>query len=211
MEKLKTILDLALGDGYIPPPRSSKCNVHFRMNHGISQKEYVLHKKKLLEQVGIESVFREYTDKKGFKVCYVLTKRYPEILEARKILYPNGKKSISKELIEMLDERSLAYLFQDDGGAEVLTSKYKSSIGKKYINNFVLNVCSFDLDSVENLSNWLKESLVDNKIYKRKGYLVITIPKLVSKMNFVEMIKGYLHKTMQYKVEESLNLAAVNF
>ncbi len=117
MERFKTILDLALGDGYITRPRSRNGNSNLRMNHSIKQKEYLLLKKEMLEEVGIKSIYREYADKNGFRVCYVLTRKYPEITEVRNLLYVNGVKTISQNLVDILDERSLALLFQDDGGA----------------------------------------------------------------------------------------------
>lgn len=211
MDKLKTILELALGDGYISLKKSKNGNCTFRMHHGIKQKDYVLHKQQILKDVGIESVYREYIDKKGFHVCYVLTKRYPEITEARRILYIDRKKHITKELLEYLDEKSLCFLFQDDGSTELTTTKRKNHENFKYINNFVLNVQNFDFLSVQLLSNWLKETLIENKIYKRKNYLVITIAKLVSKINFVNLLVNHIHPSMQYKIVYPVNATANNF
>mgnify|MGYP003655799004 CR=1 FL=1 len=209
MEKLKTILDLALGDGHIPKPRTENCNTHLRMNHSIKQSEYLLYKKKLLEDVGIESTYRESISKSGHGVCYLLTRRYPVIKKAREILYENGKKVFSKKLLEFFDERSLSFLFQDDGSKEMRCASRCAKNSTPCVNNFVLNVQSFDQESLNNLSNVLKETLIDNKVYKRKGYFVITIAKYISKVNLVEIIKPYVHKSMIYKIEDPLNSVVV--
>ena len=122
--KNKLILDLSLGDGYLTKPRSENGNSHLRMHHSIKQKDYVLYKKNMLDLAGFRTVYRE-TKVNGYDTCYVMTGKLPEITEIRNLLYQNGKKTLSREVLDLLDERSIAILFQDDGSRSLAKKESK--------------------------------------------------------------------------------------
>lgn len=116
------------------------------------------------------------------------------------MLYNGKQKILTKQVIDYLDERSLAILFQDDGCAEIV---------KGCVNQFILNVQSFCDDSIQLLSDWLKETCVENKIYKRKGAFVISIAKFLSKLNFVNMMENHICENMRYKISAPLSRVKV--
>lgn len=203
--KNKLILDLSLGDGYLAKPRSENGNSHLRMHHSIKQKEYVLYKKTLLEKAGFRAIYRE-TKVKHYDTCYIMTGKLPEITEIRNFLYQDGKKTLSKEVIDLLDERSISILFQDDGCGSVIkkeSKKLKSGLVyydvKPYIHQFSIATNDFDGASVEKLAEKLSSWGLVVKIYDRKGPTIV-ISTIESKKKFVDIVKPYMCESMKYKI-----------
>ncbi|MBS3903757.1 MAG: hypothetical protein KGZ39_00340 [Simkania sp.] len=204
----KAILDLSLGDGYISKPKTENANCLLRMHHSIKQKEYVHFKMNYLRENGIECIFRERIDK-GFHVCYAMTGRSSEIKRVREVLYKNGKKTLCPELIELFDERTIAFLFQDDGHKAVIKKdkmKLKSGIiyyeVHPYIHQFCISTNDFDKESLSLLLEKLLVYGVEARIYDRKGPTVC-ISKKESKKNFIYLVKPYMCSSMMYKIEDN--------
>jgi hypothetical protein len=210
MEQKKIILDLALGDGYISKPKGEKGNSCLTMKHSLKQKEYLLHKMKILNENGIKTIYRETTS--GIHgVCYVMTGKLPIITEIRNLMYPNGKKIVPKEYIENMCEKSLALFFQDDGGHGIIKRERKklksgsiSYLVKPYIGQFVFSTNVLDEESINFLCKKMNSFGIETKVYDRKGP-VIVISKIESKKIFVELIKPFMCPSMMYKIDRPLS------
>jgi len=202
----KAILNLALGDGYITKPKSANGNSLLRMHHSIKQKEYVFFKMKYLEENGFSTIFRERIDK-GFHVCYAMTGKKPEITEVRKLLYKSGKKELTKEIVDLFDEQTIAFLYQDDGHKGVIKKdKKKLKSGtvyydvEPYIHQLCIATNSFEKSGLELFVDKLYGYGIEAKIYDRKGP-TICISKKESKKNFIDLVKSYMCTSMMYKIE----------
>lgn len=210
MEQIKIILDMALGDGYLSRPKSKNGNSHLRMSHSIKQKEYVLYKEKLLQANGIRTIYRER--KEGiYTVCYVMTGKLPMIREARELMYPEGKKVFPKGYFDIMDEKSLAIFFQDDGGHGIVRRERKklksgsvSYLVKPYIGQFIFNVQNLDSNGIEMLCEKINSYGIETKVFNRKGP-VIAISKVESKKKFVDLIKPFICQSMKYKIDGPLS------
>lgn len=204
----KLIFGLSLGDGYLTKPKSDNAGSRLVIKHSTKQIEYLLYKKNLLESNGIICSLDAYTDKNGFSVVQIRTSTTKMIREIQKKLYINGKKELSRKLIEeYFDPFILSILFQDDGSREM--AKWHRSNGSKYkvepyINDFIIHTCNFSHDSNLLLQKKIEEMNIENRIIKRKEYEVIIISKKEAKKNFIETIRPYFCQSMLYKINSPL-------
>lgn len=200
----KTIMDLALGDGYISKPRSVNGNCLLQLKHSTKQMNYLIYKKELLESYDIRCHMNAYIDPKGYGIVYLVTGKNPIITKIRTILYSDGfKKHFTRDVLEYFDERSLAIFFQDNGSrehAKWCRNKHGKYAVKPYINTFVLHVQNFDLDSINNFMNKLKTWNIDSRIGNCKGP-IICISKNDSKRIFVELVSPFICESMKYKID----------
>lgn len=204
MSKKKLIIDLAIGDGYVNKPKSQSALSGLTIKHSQKQVGYLLYKKNLLESAGFTCSLDSYTDTHGHHVIQLRTNRSPLIREVRNELYPFGKKVLTEDILAHFDEKSLAILFQDDGGRE--HTKYHRHSGQKYevlpyINAFVLHTSSFTLEENALLVGKLEQMGIESRMKERKGYPVILITKVQAKERFVELVYPHLHPDMKYKID----------
>lgn len=204
MNKEKLIIDLALGDGYLSKPRTDKSNSRLVLKHSSKQTDYLLYKKDLLEKNGFKCSIDSYTDQKGYNVVQVRTMSNIIVKNVYNKLYPNNKKTITKEILKNFDAHSLAILFQDDGSRE--HTKFHRYNGNKYavkpyINAFTLYLnCFTNEENMLILSKFL-EMGIEARITQRKGYSTIIISKVEAKEKFVELVKPLLYSSMLYKID----------
>ena len=137
------LIGLTLGDGYL-----SKEN-KLRIIHCLSQKEYCTHKAKLLHSVvggkditvheSVHSyVYWEGNEKiKKIKPTVWIQKGSKSFEYLRKLIYPNGKKYISKDLLERLDIISIVLWWLDDGNVCIAKSGSGSYCASLRWNTFV--------------------------------------------------------------------------
>ncbi len=116
------MIGLTLGDGYINP------NGRFEIAHCEKQKDYCIFKAKLLhsvcggKDVKVEKIETEYTKRQNGKLIehsiytkYRFRKQCKHFKYFRNLLYKDGKKTITKEVLQMLTPLSIALWFLDDG------------------------------------------------------------------------------------------------
>jgi len=199
----KLITDLAIGDGYIQPGKSTNANACLVVKHSTKQIDYLLEKKHHLEQLGMKCSIDTYTDRKGYGICQLRTKHSHIVTRIRELLYPDGCKTI-KNIIEKFDEESLAWLFQDDGGREHRKWSYYKGTRREvipYINAFVLHVCTFSSEDCQLLQDKLLDMGIEARTRLRKGYHTMIVSKVESKKRFERIVKPRLHKSMSYKID----------
>ncbi len=209
----KLAIDLTLGDGWL----GKKQNHHktqMRIEHTIKQKEYARSKEDLLIAAGLMTTAKQYistTTKNAGKAYYRIDVFATKDLDAAySLLYIAGKKSI-KNVIQFLDERSLAYLFLDDGSAAL--TKYALKKYAKvfyeipYIGGFKLSIQNYSLEDANLLSEWIRSLGIDNKVNTPATYHgapIITIHSVESKRRLVDIVKPYITTDMLYKVQHPL-------
>jgi hypothetical protein len=151
------ILGSLLGDGSLINSKGSK-NVYFREQHSPKQKDYLIWKSNNLTSLGSKITTYTVKDTLGNKQKIVLgTKKLSVLTELRKVFYPNGKKIVSEEILNQINELGLAVWYCDDGSYE-------------YYNNTCI-ICSQDFSFEEHLliQKWFMEKLgIEVKIQKRK-------------------------------------------
>lgn len=106
-----------LGDGYLA---KAKQYGHFYLafEHSTKQTEYVQWKSKLLGSLNGNISKRDRFDKRTGNTYHSIrcrSKIHPEITEVRKSFYRNGKKEVSRKMLNMLTPLGIAIWFMDDG------------------------------------------------------------------------------------------------
>lgn len=193
-EVKQILLGSLLGDGCIS--LSGKRSIVFVEGHSIKQKEYLLWKKEIFEKefnVG----YREYTHSNtwGGEKCSI---RFSDISLGfyYKNFYPNGKKIISNEMLDMMDEMALAVWYQDDGSLSRGCVCRISTLG-------------FDDESCKNVVEWMSKKYDINFIVDKvkrnfndvvREYNCLRARKEDS-LKFIELIKLHIHPSLVYKMD----------
>ena len=111
------IIGMVLGDGTL-----SKRGA-LTIGHSTRQREYLLFKAAIaqnLQRRAVKVRERTYTSTYGtFPAIRFTTQERPIYRRLRKLMYPNGAKSISRRVLDYLDERGIAIWFMDDGSTSV--------------------------------------------------------------------------------------------
>jgi recombination protein RecA len=105
-EQLQVVLGGGLGDGSIR--KVGAHTAHFRVGHGVGQKDYLGWKQEMLAPFA--GAIRKTGNGFGFD-----TLAMPAILDIWAELYTNGKRATSAAALDRLDARGLAVWYGDDG------------------------------------------------------------------------------------------------
>lgn len=196
----KLVLGLAIGDGCLFYNGTKTTLVIRHSNH---QLDYV-HWKYNLDKKLWKNEPREYKNSNKGKIYYGHQIRTPlkkEYNEERKLLYPNGKKYISREVLDLLDEKLLAIWFMDDGCCD-------RPIGRN-----PMGIISTHCHSPE-----AEEELIIQKYFQDKWNIKVNINKGYCRYRlrfpnkefckFVEIIKPHVIPSLEYKINTTIRLSA---
>lgn len=171
----------------------SSISKKFTLNigHGIKQEEYYKHKVELFSSnIKFLEYKREKIDKRTsntYTCVQAYSNRYEDIVELRKLFYPENVKIITEEILKDFNEISLAYLFMDDGNYE----KYGAKIA----------LCNFCENSLKIFQKFLLDKWnIYTSIHKDKTLYI----KAASKNTFINLIKPYIIPSMLYKLQSPL-------
>lgn len=112
--RLQAIKGMAIGDSGIQILKNSK-TARLRFNHGISQQNYCEMKYDLLRDVTSTPPKVVKSGGYGDRICTFSTQADSLIYETLKGLLKTGKKVITREYLNGLDDISLAFWYMDDG------------------------------------------------------------------------------------------------
>ena len=192
-EEHEMILGSLLGDASIRQRDKNSC---FRFSHSVKQKEYASYKRELLNNFNI-SEFREV--KRSIKEHFIhavdfATKTHAVFNYYRNLFYKNGRKIVSKEILEQLTPRSLAFWICDDGS-------YSQIQG--YI---IICTNSYSLEEHKLMQNFFKEKfgLEPTIGFRDKKYYYLRFKQEDSR-KLIEIIKPYIPQSMKYKIGEIKN------
>lgn len=180
-----------LGDGSLYK-RSSNGHVVFSLSHSPKQESYLQHKRELLQELKPYPI-ADSGDKWGTLQMRVVP--HPEFDKIYKVFYPNGKKIVSREILNKLSPLSIAIWFMDDGNI----SSDKSS--------FSIATCSFSLEEHKLIKDYFKNKWGIDCVVKIYKY-----PRLYiygqSALKFKKLIKKHVIPSMQYKLELKSGIGA---
>lgn len=190
---------MLLGDGTISN------NYVFKLCHSSDQEEYLLWKISQLNNLGIKNNgLKCYISSTGYNtgkdVIYTQLSVQPIIKVLRRIVY-KPTKTISRKLLNWLDEKGLAIWFMDDGCINVNTSKQRSSIQ----HTIKIATC-VDLKTVEIIIRYFKEcwNITMRKFSEGNGFSIATSSEEDCK-KFVEIVKPYVKEvpSLLYKIRNN--------
>ena len=194
------IIGSLIGDGTLSIYGRSK-NACYRENTGPTQKEYRQWKVKMLEKLD----FKTKADGS------IYSPSHPMYTNLYNLFYPNNKKILSKEGLNLLNHPiGLACLYMDDGS--LIINSYRNSKNITLFPQIVL--CSQSFTKEENLL--LKEHIqntfnIEFKLAKRKdgSNYILKINKNNEVYSFIDIVRPYVEQIpcMRYKVDVDEKLA----
>lgn len=185
--KRAVLLGMAIGDGYITNSKNYKALV---IRHCEKQEEYLLFKKRLLEDIFQGRTISTRKVQNGIQIAIGDNKLFRIY---RKWLYPNNVKYIPN-VLKFLDVSSIALWYMDDGS---LTAKKRE--GK--IHGYELTLNTY-VSQEENqiIINWFIEKFsIRFTQTKGKGRYRLRMGTKEAK-KFISLIKPYIHPSMFYKI-----------
>lgn len=180
----QVLIGCFLGDGHL---RKVGNSIHFSVTHSEKQKDYILWKYDILQSLcSKEPVYIERKPDKRTGKCYnefqLITKANSEFHKYYDLLYINGKKQITKELLTYYTPISLAIHYCDDG-----TMNYR---------NPLIETQSFSEESVNNFREWLLQYDIETTV-RKPGIVCI---RTKSYKNFIDCLpNNFLPEMFSYK------------
>lgn len=184
----EALLGTLLGDSSLS--KSSSISARGSFTHCIKQEEYALYKAKLLEGLCTKPQYKNTKKQilKGknitsTKQIHIGFRSSPYLLNIWKLVYIDGKKTITKDYLDLCDEKSLALYYFDDG---YLTKN----------NTARITMYSFSDDERKLFSEWMFDKFNIESTYPNN---IVHIRKK-SANTFFNLIKPYCVQSMQYKL-----------
>lgn len=181
-------------------------NAFMRIQHTEKQKDYLEHKAKILEELTAVTISEiKPNGKKNPNTQYAArTRRHPFYTRCREIMYPGGKKEVSKTWLSWLTTEGLAIWYMDDGCLVKSYNYNKSGVRRIYRRELFLNTCGFTLEQNQLLKSFIKERYgVEFQLKltsKKTGYW--RLKATASEANkFIEIVKPYIVPSMEYKLD----------
>ena len=180
-----------LGDGSVYS--RSKKSAFFQETHSIKQKDYLLWKYANISSIlGLKvRTYKQFEkkQKKYYGKISVYSKSLPELLMYRNMFYPNGKKKISSEVLDQINELGLAIWYCDDGNYHIIGKTVR------------IMTDSFSYNEQKLIKYWFSKRFdINCKIIKRKrGSYYIQFDRKEAEV-FLELIKDYVPASMLYKL-----------
>lgn len=176
---------------------NSKANAYMRIQHSNKQRDYLLYKANILEQLTAVKV-TEIGGKYPGVACS--TRCIPFYTRMYKIIYPNGKKTVNKTWVNWLTPQGLALWYMDDGSLNKSYSVNKSGRRRIYRREIYLHTCSFSLEENQMLVNMIYEKFgIRFRVFRNGKYYRLQIGAIEAN-KFIEIVKPYIIPTMQYKI-----------
>jgi len=189
-EQKSILFGIILGDGYLQ--KTGKKNARLRLEHGKSQKEYLLWKVRKLGKVfqGNPKYLERIhpISKKKYYYWRHQSQSTPYLGKLRKIFYSDGKKIIPENLEKYLTPLTLAVWYMDDGYyylRDRCSYLYLGNISKEEA-----EIVAQTLLKKFNISSRVKQ--------KKKGYAIYFSPKETQKLK--NLIKGHILPQFNYKL-----------
>lgn len=193
-EAKQVLIGTLLGDGSIE--KSGVNSFRFKGTQGIIQKDYALFKCKILDSL-VKTKWKEVNVKGGWYKKKFFKERVSIILRSLSssffkkyyhMFYQNGKKEVSTTILNRLEPLGLAIWYLDDGSYQY---------GEKAI---YLSTHSFGLEGNKVIKKWFKKNHgIQVNIHPHENHYMLRM-NVVSSKKFIEMIKKFVLKCMNYKL-----------
>ena len=202
------LLALCLGDGCLRKPHPKTGAVQLEIGHSIEQLTYCTYKRDIVysifkgknpPKIGI----REINIKgKVYKTCR-FTKTNDYFISLRKKLYPYGRKTITRELLNMLDLQGIAIWYMDDGSCYYKSSKVD---GHSVCIDLRISTDCFTKEEHEIIVDYFREVWGINfyVFYSKSRNVYCIRANKQAAIKFINLIKPYIIPEMMYKCDIKL-------
>lgn len=197
---LNILAGMMLGDSCVVMGRNS-VNAYMKLQHGLPQKEYLLHKVSILQEITKVNL-RETTDNgHGYSTVVAETRTHPIYTRLYDQWYQSAKKTVTLDAIKRLDEIGLAYWFMDDGS---LTTHYETKAdGNRVVHGreFLFHTQSFTEDENYLLRDFIEHRFnVKMRVSKHKKIYWVLGCGTIEGRKLVEIISPYVLPMFNYKL-----------
>jgi len=205
-EEKRFILGCAIGDGCISKGVIQKKYIRYRflMKHSSKQSEYFHWKAKKLEQILSKTPRTSYyTIYKNSGYSNITALQYEKcnkkvLKPLYNLLYRNGKKAITRRVLNKLSPLELAIWYMDDGS---LSHYSRNGVYTKVhctLNTYISRECN------EIIVKYFQERWgIKWNIHKDKQFTRLAMGTKEFK-KFSKIIEPYIHPSMQYKIKLKL-------
>lgn len=185
----QVLIGSLLGDGGLVLPKNG-INAYFREMHSVKQREYLEWKKEYFEffnpKITKSKIFDNRTNKYYYHTL-LWTKVDPILTKHFRMFYQNGKKSISKTILNKIGPLALAVWYCDDGSFGYINQNGKIATYLSYEDNKLI-------------AEFLKKKFNINCTVNKDGksyHLYFSVKEVIK---FLNLIKDYVPKCMSYKL-----------
>jgi|GEM_PF-2732274 len=183
------VLGVLLGDVSISVPCKTP---RLQFTHGISQREYTLHKIRVLERLSWwwqETQTSGYTDNLGIQASSSCAVALGEIYE---LVRPGGgPKRVTGRWLDEIDDRALAYWFMDDGSV---------SFSNKKLSHAAFHTEAFSEQEHDLMVGWFRSrGYLQVVKAKARGYWYLYVPRSDAE-SLVKAVRPFVPDSMRYKV-----------
>ena len=189
-EQHDLIIGSALGDASV---RQRDRNCSFRVGHSRRQEKYLVWKYNILKEFISTPL---YWNKREINNHFIETLELSTFTHSvfnfyRKLFYKNGKKIVTRELLDMLTPRSLAVWICDDGSF---------GTSQPYI---ILCTNSFSLEEHKIIKKYFEEvwNLSPTIGFRNKKYYYLRFKQKDTK-ELIQIVKPFIPESMKYKIGE---------
>ena len=204
-ERKSAIIGMVLGDASLCRNRfrdgSYQGNAKLNMTHSIKQKEYMEYKMSILQpmfgyELKIQHTYYSAGNDKKYPVVRLQTRVNTQLTGIRKMLYDSetNKKHVTREVLDMLDDRAVAIWYMDDGCL---------SLPKERGKIVILCTNSFTFAENELIRDWFYERYgVSFNINEHKASGTYNLRRGISDAHkLLDAIKPYTIPLLRYKVD----------
>lgn len=183
------------GDGGVYYSSGSR-NAHFMVCHSHKQREYIEWKHKALFPLVNNGVYLQThyhkIRKKNYTTLSLRTINHTYFTRLRGYFYPQGKKVVTRRLLNKLTPVGLAVWFMDDGTYCV------NNRGYPQLN---ISTCSYSKQENEIIKRYFKDVwYIDVSVHRRKEHYHLYINKPNS-LKLIKIISPYILPCMKYKIQ----------
>ncbi len=193
--KRSILIGMILGDGCCySKTNNNRLYYGITITHCTKQLEYLKHKSTLLENM-FSGDIKIRTHKNGLDyIGHTIDKGSKKFRLYRKLMYPNGKKKITRRMLDHLTPEGIAIWYMDDGSLCARRRNGKIVGFDLYISTYV------DKEENQIAINYFKEKWgVNFSQGSNKGWYRLRCGTKEAK-KFAEIITPYIIPSMAYKV-----------
>jgi recombination protein RecA len=181
-ESVALVHGTLLGDASLVAPVSSKFAT-LSVSHADKSRQYLEWKREQLRELKPHAI-RPGSD--GWGTLRFTTPPHPQLQKLREALYPDGRKTIFPEFLEILTPAALALWFMDDGSATT--------------NGFSIATCAFSPEENAMLVAYLERRWGVLSLVGLSDYPRLRLNKDGAR-RFEELISPFVVPSMQYKLQ----------
>lgn len=196
------VIGMVLGDAWISQVTKRNPNARLFLSHSIKQESYLDFKLNLLNTLTkVNKYPKTLLNKRTGKIYKSVSgqsRSSPYYSYIRRLCYKDGVKIVSRGILDCLDPFGLAIWYMDDGHAKIDRRK-KSSGG-----TIDLSTCGFSYGEHLIIQDYFSDVWgIDTAIHKTGKYFRTHFNHKNS-LNFMKLVKPYMHESMCYKVIHSV-------